>query len=458
MKELSGFPYGEVQFTKDGAIHDNAEVDEVIQLLATSGATDLFVIAHGWNNDMDDARRMYETFFQRLRQMLDDGKVADAATRTYAVLGLLWPSKRFAEQELTAGAAAGLEEADSDDALGRQVDLLDQLFDEPGASAQLDEARQLIPRLEDSAESQRRFAELIRGLLSPVAEDEEDASTTFFDLPPADLMDRLGETFLSDDLVPAAGDGGGAAMLDADAAAGEPAAPGESAVEGELAAAGFLDLFRGGPRAAARNLLNFTTYYQMKDRAGRVGQGGAHEVLRRLRAAAPGLKLHLIGHSFGARLVTAMVVGPPGQPANEVDTMSLLQGAFSHNGFALHWDGTRDGLFRRMVTDRMVSGPVVITCTHNDQAVGVAYPLASRIARQVAQGLGDRDDPYGGLGRNGAQHTPEAVDAFLLPAGQAYDLQSGRLHNLNADDFIANHSDICKNEVACAVLSAVVRT
>lgn len=452
MKELSGFPYGEVQFTKDGAIHDNGEVDEAVQLLATSGATDVFVIAHGWNNDMDDARRMYEAFFQRMREMLDDGRVADASTRTYAVLGLLWPSKRFAEQELTAGAAAGLEEADSDDALGRQVDLLDELFDDPGASAQLDEARQLIPRLEDSAESQRRFAELIRGLLSPVARDDEDASTTFFDLPPADLMDRLGETFLPDDLAPTAGDGGGAAVFDASATAGD------SAEAGELAAAGFLDFFRGGPRAAARNLLNFTSYYQMKDRAGRVGEGGAHEVLQRLRAAAPGLKLHPIGHSFGARLVTAMVVGPVGRPAIGVDTMSLLQGAFSHNGFALHWDGIRDGLFRRMVTNGMVSGPVVITCTRNDQAVGVAYPLASRIARQTAQGLGDRNDPYGGLGRNGAQHTPEAVDAFLLPAGQAYDLRGGRLHNLNADDFIANHSDICKNEVACAVLAAVART
>jgi hypothetical protein len=111
-----------------------------------------------------------------------------------------------------------------------------------------------------------------------------------------------------------------------------------------------------------------------------------------------------------------------------------------------------------MVTDHVVSGPVVITCTRNDQAVGIAYPLASRIARQTASGLGDRNDPYGGMGRNGAQHTPEATDAFLLPVGQAYDLQPARLHNLNADDFIANHSDICKNEVAQAVLSAVVRT
>jgi hypothetical protein len=445
MKDLSGIPYGEVQFTKDGAIHDNGEVEDALQLLATTGATDLFVIAHGWNNEMDDARRMYEAFFQRMRELLDTGRVAGAAARTYAVLGLLWPSKKFAEESLTAGGAASLEEPDSDDALAQQVGHLQELFDDPDASTRLDRARQLIPRLDDSPESRRQFAELVRGLLSPAARDEEDASTTFFELPPEDLMDRLGEPVLADDLLPTAGDAGGAADVDLTGAAAEPAA------------AGFRDLFRGGPRAAARNLLNFTTYYQMKDRAGRVGQGGAHEVLLRVRAAQPGLRLHLIGHSFGARLVTAMIVGGNGRAPLQVNTLSLLQAAFSHNGFALHWDGSRDGLFRRLVTDGMVLGPVVVTCTRNDQAVGVAYPLASRIARQTASGLGDKNDPFGGMGRNGAQHTPEATDGFLLPVGQEYDLRPGRLHNLNADDFIANHSDICKNEVANAVLSAVVR-
>ncbi len=445
MKELSGIPCGEVQFTKDGAIHDNAEVDDLVRLLASSGATDLFVIAHGWNNDMDDARRMYQAFFQRVRELLDDRRVAGASERTYAVLALLWPSKRFAEESLIAGGAAGLDEPDSDDALGQQLDRLEELLDDPQASATLDQARQLIPRLDDSPDSRRRFAELVRGLLSPAARDEEDASTTFFELPPDDLMERLGETILPDDLVPVAGDGGGAADMDL---TGVPAEP---------AAAGFADFLRGGPRAAARNLLNFISYYQMKDRAGRVGQGGASEVLRRVRAAQPGLRLHLIGHSFGARLVTALVAGRAGQPAIKVDTLSLLQAAFSHNSFALDWDGSSDGLFRRMVTGGMVSGPVVITCTQNDRAVGVAYPLASRIARQTASWLGDKNDPYGGMGRNGAQHTPEAIDGFLLPAGQDYDLRPGKLHNLNADDFIANHSDICKNEVAFAVLSAVVR-
>lgn len=57
--------------------------------------------------------------------------------------------------------------------------------------------------------------------------------------------------------------------------------------------------------------------------------------------------------------------------------------------------------------ERRVNGSIVITHTKNDLAVGVAYPLASRIARDNADALGDQIDPYGGMGRNGAQHTPE---------------------------------------------------
>jgi len=87
--------------------------------------------------------------------------------------------------------------------------------------------------------------------------------------------------------------------------------------------------------------------------------------------------------------------------------------------------------------------------------VGVAYPLASRLARQAASWLGDANDRYGGIGRNGAQKTPESVTAALLAAGKPYALTSGRVHNLRADDLITGHSDIVRPEVAYAILSAV---
>ena len=213
-------------------------------------------------------------------------------------------------------------------------------------------------------------------------------------------------------------------------------------------------------KSAARNLLNYTTYYQMKERAGIVGRSGVNTLLRTLRARFPTLKLHLIGHSFGGRLVTAAADGPPDQPSVQPNSLTLLQAAFSHNGFAQHFDQVHDGFFRHVVTQHKVSGPIVITCTQNDTAVGLLYPLASLIAGQNASKLGDANDPYGGIGRNGAQHTPEvSQDATVLHAvGSAYPFQGGKLYNLNADACITGHSDICKDEVAYAVLAAIAVT
>jgi hypothetical protein len=138
--------------------------------------------------------------------------------------------------------------------------------------------------------------------------------------------------------------------------------------------------------------------------------------------------------------------------------MTLLQAAFSHNGFSRQFDGTNDGFFRAVVTGHHITGPTVITCTENDKAVGVAYPLASLIANQTASAIGDANDPFGGIGRNGAQHTPEANNGKLGAVGSAYAFSGGQLYNLNADPLIMGHSDICKPEVAYAVLTSVATT
>jgi hypothetical protein len=89
--------------------------------------------------------------------------------------------------------------------------------------------------------------------------------------------------------------------------------------------------------------------------------------------------------------------------------------------------------------------------------VGIAYPLASRLAGQRAAFLGGRTDPFGGIGRNGAVDS-EATDGSLLPLNGTYALQAGKLHNLSADAFIADHSDVTDEEVAYAILTSVGTT
>lgn len=440
MQDLKGFPYFEVEFDKNGAVHDRNQVKALMDFLGQGGTSDLFVISHGWNNDMADARDLYRRFFERMREVINSGVVEGINARNFAILAVLWPSKKFAEQELIPSGAASGSSPVTNNFIKQELKEMKGLFDSKDSDAALDKAIRLVAKLEDSPKAQAEFADLIRSLLPKPTPDNTDASGDFFKLPGDEIIKRLSKPVPMVQSQPATALGG-AAM----------------AAGGTGGAAGIGQFF-SGIKSGALNLLNLTTYYQMKERAGLVGSQGVNSLLKKILAQQSKIKLHLIGHSFGGRLVTASTAGPEGQLPVTVATLSLLQTAFSHYGFAERYDGKHDGYFRKVVTDKAVKGPTVISFTKNDLAVGKAYPLASLIAGQVAADLGDKNDKYGGLGRNGAQKTPEATDGVLLALNKPYQLAAGRLHNLNADAIIKGHSDICHDEVAYAILAAVAKT
>lgn len=444
MQNLKGFPYFEVEFNKDGTVHDQNQAKALMDFLGQGSVSDLFVISHGWNNDMADARDLYSRFFECMRAVINLGTVGGISTRNFAVLAVLWPSKKFAEQDLIPSGAASGGSPITNDLLKQELKGMKGLFDGKDADAALDKAIQLVAKLEDSPKAQAEFADLLRSILPKPAPDNTDASGDFFKLPGDEIIKRLSKPVPIVQLQPAAGHGGAAMSTGGAGLAGGGAAG--------------IGQFFTGIKSGALNLLNLTTYYQMKERAGLVGSKGVNSLLKTILALPIKVKLHLIGHSFGGRLVTAATAGPDGQPPVTVDTLALLQTAFSHYGFAEHYDGKNDGYFRKVVTKKAVKGPTVISYTKNDLAVGKAYPLASLIAGQVAADLGDKNDKYGGLGRNGAQKTPEATDGVLLALNKPYQLAAGKLHNLNADAIIKGHSDICHNEVAYAILAAVSGT
>lgn len=446
MADLSGFPYFELEFDKNGVAAQATGLEQLVALLGTSKVTDLLVISHGWNNDMAEARELYKNFFARTREVLDTLPALQA--RKFAVLGVLWPSKKFADEDLIPSGAAGLHARVDAGAIKAQLDRLQGFFDDPKADAALTKARALVDSLEDKATARKAFVDLLRSLLPPPNSQDQESPKEFFEMGGDDLIDRLGKPLAA----------GAAAGGRPGGAAGGVGGVGGARAQGVGGAAGLGDMF-GGLLAGVRNLLNYTTYYQMKERAGSMGRDGLNPQLCKLRQQFPKLKIHLIGHSFGGRLVTASAAGPDSHASFGPASMTLLQAAFSHLGFAQDYDGKKsDGLFRRVMAERLVSGPVLVTCTANDKAVGVMYAIASRIKNQVASGLGDKNDIYGGMGRNGAQTTPEASNATLLGLGAPYQFAGGKLYNLNADALISGHSDICKKEVAYALLSAVAAT
>ncbi|MGH3709848.1 MAG: hypothetical protein ACRDRQ_17450, partial [Pseudonocardiaceae bacterium] len=64
--DLSGIPYVELRFDQDGAVVSPDEENAVLALAGRPEVTDLIVLAHGWNNDMDEARGLYRALADQL--------------------------------------------------------------------------------------------------------------------------------------------------------------------------------------------------------------------------------------------------------------------------------------------------------------------------------------------------------------------------------------------------------
>ena len=409
--------------------------------------TDLLVVSHGWNNNMAEAEDLYAELLGNMRTLIDQGKVAGLAGRTFAVLAILWPSKKFEDSELIPSGAAGVGSVVKADDLHAQIDRLKGGFDAADGDAKLEQMRHSCP-------SSRTATPLAGSSWSwrvascrrppPIPKTRRTASSRPIRAALFEAM-ALPVSFVG---------GGQPEDTETDAAGG---ATGFGNQDDTGSAAGLTDFF-SGILSGARNILNFTTYYQMKERAGRVGTEGVNPLLRNVLARHPKIRVHLVGHSFGARLVAAAVAGTDDASVLNVASMSLLQAAFSHYGFSGDWNGKgAKGFFRRVLDKSAVAGPVIITCTEMDKAVGAAYPIASLLANQVASGLGDKNSKYGGLGRNGAQKS-DAVDASLLEVGAPYALTAKRLHNLEAGPLITGHGDVGNARVAYAVLTATATT
>jgi hypothetical protein len=218
--------------------------------------------------------------------------------------------------------------------------------------------------------------------------------------------------------------------------------------------------------AGGRELLRTMSYYEMKNRAGVVGSHGLGPLLGGLTGPEGAPRIHLIGHSFGARLVSYSLSGlPPGATgsASPVKSLSLIQGAFSHFTFAsaLPFDRGRAGALAAFV-DR-VDGPLVSTFTSADRAVGWWYPAASLLARQDAEADEAVTFRWGAMGHDGYQNDPPADTVTLGKGTPSYGFTTGGFYAMDANAVIADrkqskfsgaHSDIQHPEVTWAIREA----
>lgn len=415
LEDGTAVPFYVIPFDKHGAC---TAPQTRAHLLATLGAgpyTDLFLFSHGWNNDWTVATERYRSFYEGYtRQRRERGDPLPDPYRPLLV-GVFWPSTALAFGESERGPAMAGHAADEDLRTAAE-NLAEEL-------PEADRDRFLVLTAKDRLDEAeaRELAEIARVLY--------------------DQGDELG-----DETIPTA-----EAVL-------------ETWSEGEAPKELFDDEFvgtvggaSGGPQAAGvgdwlkkgwlavRTPIRLLTVYQMKNRAGRVGCHGVGPLLADLLEAGDA-RLHLIGHSYGGKVVlSALACGDSGVLPRPVESLLLLQPAVNHLCFApLLADVGRPGGYHAVLS--RVRRPVLSTFSAHDSALRSQFhriPWTKNAIGEPRIAAGDeppsRYAALGGFGpREAGQHT---ID--MPAAGVPYTLDAAvPLYGLRATDRIRGHGDI----------------
>lgn len=452
METLHGFDFSSLEFGRDGVLASEPEWLALKHHVRSSAATDLVLIAHGFRNSAADARSLYAEFLGTLRQNLHRPEFSRLSSRRVVVAGVFWPSKAFRESFGGGSVLSGpSDQADLAVVMGELAELSREMSTEAEKAAIAD-ALALLPRLEDDPESQDRFVDLVLSTIDEAEPDPNEGLQRVKSQPGSRLLEKLQVPVLLPTERPS-DDEGGIATVGASAA--HVTLPGGA--EGSALGIGS---FAGSIAGRVGHFLNLATWYRMKERSGTVGARGVAACVRELRAEAPALRIHLVGHSLGGRLVAACADAlARQQPRTRVDSLLLLQAAFSHYGFSRDNRSGVPGFFRSVMEQQVVAGPMVATFSFQDEVVGKAYAIASRLAGDNVRAVGDPDDPFGGIGRNGAQNLEELSSDRLHPVGQPYQFEAGRLCCLDASGgLITDHSDVRNANVTYALGAVLAAT
>jgi pimeloyl-ACP methyl ester carboxylesterase len=207
------------------------------------------------------------------------------------------------------------------------------------------------------------------------------------------------------------------------------------------------------------------SFWKMKDRARSFGETSAFALLSQIEQAKPTARIHLMGHSFGCIVASAMIAGSGGRGTLQrpVDSLVLIQGALSLWSYCpdIPVAPGKAGYFRVLVGERRVRGPILTTQSERDTALRVMYPAGAGIARQIAYAPGELPR-YGALGTFGIQGVDDGVvNMPMLAVDGNYDFRPGMIYNLDGTAYIRNgtgasgaHNDIANPEVAHAVWEA----
>lgn len=392
----------------------------------------VLVVSHGWKTNQDSAWKSYESLWRALEPLLPNAT-------DWGVVGISWPSKKYDTAIDNAPAPAA-------DAGGAAA------FGGGGELADLPEAA-LNTRILEFANFVGASPASLLAASAKLVSDGLSTHTAIGVLSAIDAMigySRPRDSELAQDVMP---------FLSPDPTLPfyEAMSPPEflDPANTQIAAGLGGSLKNGfhGVRAAASRILEQLTFWEMKKRAGRVGATLGEQGIASAIASSQ-TRVHLVGHSFGGRVVTAAASALP--HGAKADSVIIMQGAFSHHGVTPGFKPGHNGAFAN-VTSAPKAKRIVTTHTHNDRACTVAYPVACRLSGDVANSIGDAKDEFGAMGANGTVGLPTSVAAALrADVNGTVQVDGAKLvWNVDASAFVKGHTDVWDAQMA-RLISQVV--
>ncbi|MEA3291159.1 MAG: hypothetical protein U9Q71_02450, partial [Pseudomonadota bacterium] len=429
LEDGTEFPYYIIPFDKRGLCQAPETRDQLVSHLSTEDYTDVYLFSHGWNNDWTVATDRYEHFIEGFMKMRRDRSLPVPDGYKPLLIGVFWPSTALAFTEAEKGPqfSAGTPEV-VDEAI-REERLELEALAEDLEPAQAETLYRLAQKKELSEDEARQLAE-IGAAIYELGDDELGLDTTASTDEILEVWASLGKE--EDDL-------------------GEFIAGGA-----DLGVAGIGDFFKKiDPRKVVRAL----TVFKMKDRAGKVGASGVHRLLHDILAASEA-RVHLVGHSYGGKIVLSATCGGDLPSGKKVTSMLLLQPAVSHLCFAEKVPGTdRSGGYRPAL--KRVDRPILSTFSSGDFPLTKTFHLALRRKSDLGEAriaaAGDPPSKYAALGGFGPRGAGEQLIDIQDP-GQDYQLDNSvPIYGLRGDRTISGHGDISNLSTWWALYSLTKR-
>jgi hypothetical protein len=400
--------YHLVKFNPTGfeiPLKDNSYTSEkVVDHIEKQDVSDVFLISHGWQGDLNGAYKQYDQWYEAVAQDFAGIISVDkkrSGKFSPLVVGIHWPSLVGGDER---ARAIGGPEASMED---------------------------LIAFISDDGSTQNQLRAIANNVSAACAQAPTVAAHPGARAFPAPDIGQLKEQ-----LAQAAAKVGNAINANVGRLIDKTAEIAEYAMVKDI-----------DPEYAFMKLLSF---WRMREMARQVGERGGYKLLCKMQSAVrPGQKVrfHLIGHSFGCIVVSAVVAGTNTDDVKNVDTVLLLQGALALWSYSKDDPNLKDvdgHSFPALFADlsQKVNRAIVSTRADNDRAVGWGYPVAARLWELGAERQIAALPNFGALGAFGAQGDGiQAVSLDKPSQGQHYNFSGGKYFNVNASNFIEKDLD-----------------